>query len=127
MVDLTSIPRTDAMLATSTDIYVVLPIATKLLGVELTVPLTARIGTINKLTRENNRDNTRRYGLGKHSFEPYDVIPGQISTTLTAKGKNSCTPPAFWCATASLPLKYSSPVIEPELFLSNSLIDLSFG
>lgn len=82
--DFTSIPQTEGMLSTSTDIFVVLPIATKILGVELTVPLTARIGTINKLTRANTRENTRRYSLGKHAFEPYDVIPGPISTTLSA-------------------------------------------
>lgn len=82
--DMKSIPQTEAMLATATDIYVVVPITTKILGVEATVPLTAAIGTIDKLTRENTRSNMRRYSLGRHAFEPYDIIPGPITTSLTA-------------------------------------------
>lgn len=83
MADRSSIPYTEAMLATATDIFVVLPIATKIAGVELTIPLTAAIGTIERLERKNDRRNTRRYGLGKHAFEPLDIIPGPIDTTLT--------------------------------------------
>jgi len=82
MIDMTLIPQTEAMLATSTDIYVVVPITTKVLGVEATVPLTAAIGTIDKLSRENIRTNIKRYSLGKHAFEPYDIIPGPITTSL---------------------------------------------
>lgn len=83
MADRSSIPYTEALLATATDIFVVLPIATKIAGVELTVPLTAAIGTIERLERRNTRRNTRRYGLGKHAFEPLDIIPGQVETELT--------------------------------------------
>ena len=78
-----SIPKTEAMLAQSTDIFVVLPIATMAAGIELSIPLTAPIGTISKLERRNERRNTRRYGLGKHAFEPLDIIPGSIDTTLS--------------------------------------------
>lgn len=84
MADRTSLPYTEAMLATATSIYVVVPIAAKVLGAELTVPLTAAIGTIDRLERSNTRENKRRYSLGKHSFEPYDIIPGQITSSLTA-------------------------------------------
>ena len=83
MVDRSSLPRTEAMLSQSTDIFVVLPITTNVAGVTLTIPLTAAIGTIDKLERRNTRTNTRRYGLGKHAFEPLDIIPGPIQTTLT--------------------------------------------
>lgn len=83
MADRSSIPYTEAMLAQSVSIFVVLPIATKIAGVELTIPLTAAIGTIERLERKNDRRNTRRYGLGKHAFEPLDIIPGPIDTTLT--------------------------------------------
>ena len=83
MADRSSLPYTEALLATATDIFVVLPIATKIAGVDLTVPLTAAIGTIERLERRNDRRNTRRYSLGKHAFEPLDIIPGQIETTLT--------------------------------------------
>lgn len=84
MADRTSLPYTEAMLATATSIYVVLPISAKILGAELTIPLTAAIGTIDRLERSNTRENVRRYGLGKNSFEPYDIIPGQITSSLTA-------------------------------------------
>ena len=84
MADRTSLPYTEAMLATATSIYVVMPIAAKILGAELTIPLTAAIGTIDRLERSNTRDNKRRYSLGSHAFEPYDIIPGQITTTLSA-------------------------------------------
>lgn len=83
MADRSSIPYTEGMLATATDIFVVLPIATRIAGIDLTIPLTASIGTIERLERRNTRRNTRRYGLGKHAFEPLDVIPGQIETELT--------------------------------------------
>ena len=83
MADRSSIPYTEALLATATDIFVVLPIATRIAGVDLTIPLTAAIGTIERLERRNNRNNIRRYGLGKHAFEPLDIIPGQIETELT--------------------------------------------
>lgn len=83
MADRSSIPYTEAMLATATDIFVVLPIATTIAGVNLTIPLTASIGTIERLERVNTRRNTRRYSLGKHAFEPLDIIPGPIETTLT--------------------------------------------
>ena len=83
MSDRSSLPYTEGMLATATDIFVVLPIATKIAGVELTVPLTAAIGTIERLERRNTRRNTRRYGLGKHAFEPLDIIPGPVETELT--------------------------------------------
>lgn len=84
MADRTSLPYTEAMLATATSIYVVLPISAKVLGTELTIPLTAAIGTIDRLERTNSRENKRRYGLGKNAFEPLDIIPGQITSTLTA-------------------------------------------
>ena len=83
MADRSSIPYTEGMLATSTDIFVVLPIATKIAGVDLTIPLTAAIGTIERLERRNERRNTKRYSLGKHAFEPLDIIPGPIETSLT--------------------------------------------
>lgn len=83
MSDRTSLPQTEAMLATATSIYVVLPISVKALGTELTIPLTAAIGTIDKLERSNTRTNERRYGLGKNAFEPYDIIPGQIQSSIT--------------------------------------------
>lgn len=83
MADRSSIPYTEGMLATSTDIFVVLPIATKIAGVDLTIPLTAAIGTIERLERRNERRNTKRYSLGKHAFEPLDIIPGPIDTSLT--------------------------------------------
>lgn len=83
MADRSSLPFTEGMLATATDIFVVLPIATRIAGVDLTIPLTAAIGTIERLERRNTRRNTRRYGLGKHAFEPLDIIPGQIETELT--------------------------------------------
>ena len=83
MADRSSLPFTEGMLATATDIFVVLPIATKIAGVELTIPLTAAIGTIERLERRNERRNTKRYSLGKHAFEPLDIIPGPIDTTLT--------------------------------------------
>lgn len=83
MSDRSSLPYTEGMLATATDIFVVLPIATKIAGVELTIPLTAAIGTIERLERRNTRRNTRRYSLGKHAFEPLDIIPGPIDTELT--------------------------------------------
>lgn len=78
-----SIPRTESLLSQSTSIYVVLPITTNIAGVTLSIPLTASIGTISKLERRNIRTNTRRYSLGKHAFEPLDIIPGPIQTTLT--------------------------------------------
>lgn len=78
-----SMPKTEALLSQSTDIYVVLPITANIAGVTLTVPLTAAIGTIDRLERRNNRTNTRRYGLGKHAFEPLDIIPGPVTTTLS--------------------------------------------
>ena len=84
MSDRTSLPYTEAMLATATSIYVVLPISAKILGAELTIPLTAAIGTIDRLERSNTRENKRRYSLGRHSFEPYDIIPGQITSSITA-------------------------------------------
>lgn len=77
-----SMPKTEALLSQSTDIYVVLPITTNIAGVTLTIPLTAAIGTIDKLERTNTRTNIRRYSLGKHAFEPLDIIPGPITTTL---------------------------------------------
>ena len=77
-----SMPKTEALLSQSTDIFVVLPITANIAGVTLTIPLTAAIGTIDKLERRNTRTNTRRYGLGKHAFEPLDIIPGPITTTL---------------------------------------------
>lgn len=80
--DRTSLPVTEAMLATSVDIFVVVPISVSNLGIELTVPLTAAIGTIDKFERSNSRENTRRYGLGKHAFEPLDIIPGPITTSI---------------------------------------------
>ena len=83
MADRSSLPYTEGMLATATDIFVVLPIATRIAGVDLTIPLTASIGTIERLERRNNRNNIRRYSLGKHAFEPLDIIPGPISTELT--------------------------------------------
>jgi hypothetical protein len=83
MADRTSLPYTEAMLASATDIYVVMPITTMVAGVELTIPLTAAIGTIEKLERRNNRETTRRYGLGKHAFEPLDIIPGPIKSSLS--------------------------------------------
>lgn len=83
MADMSSLPRTEAMLSQATDIFVVLPITTNIAGVTLTIPLTAAIGTIDRLERRNMRTNTRRYGLGKHAFEPLDIIPGPIQTTLT--------------------------------------------
>lgn len=83
MADLSSLPQTEAMLSQSTDIFVVLPITTNIAGVTLTIPLTAAIGTIDRLERRNMRTNTRRYGLGKHAFEPLDIIPGPIQTSLT--------------------------------------------
>lgn len=78
-----SIPITEALLSQSTDIFVVLPITANIAGVTLSVPLTASIGTIDRLERRNIRTNTRRYSLGKHAFEPLDIIPGPIQTTLT--------------------------------------------
>lgn len=77
-----SMPKTEALLSQSTDIYVVLPITANIAGVTLTIPLTAAIGTIDRLERRNTRTNTRRYGLGKHAFEPLDIIPGPVTTTL---------------------------------------------
>ena len=59
MADRSSIPYTEGMLATSTDIFVVLPIATKIAGVDLTIPLTAAIGTIERLERRNERRKGR--------------------------------------------------------------------
>lgn len=80
--DRTSLPVTEAMLATSVDIFVVVPVSVSNLGFELTVPLTAAIGTIDKFERVNSRENTRRYGLGKHAFEPLDIIPGPITSSI---------------------------------------------
>lgn len=80
--DRTSLPVTEAMLATSVDIFVVVPISVSNLGFELTVPLTAAIGTIDKFERSNSREITRRYSLGKHAFEPLDLIPGPITTSI---------------------------------------------
>ena len=81
--DRTSLPVTEAMLATSVDIFVVVPVSASNLGVELTIPLTAAIGTIDKFERINSRENNRRYGLGKHAFEPLDIIPGPITSSIS--------------------------------------------
>lgn len=83
MADRSSLPYTEAALASSTDIYVVLPITKQIAGMEVTIPLTAAIGTIEKLDRKNTRENTRRYGLGKHAFEALDIVPGRITNELT--------------------------------------------
>lgn len=81
-VDMSYIPRTEAALSISADIYVVVPVSTTQMGVKLQIPLTAAIGTINKFTRGNDQVRNKRYTLGKHAFEPLDILSGQISSNI---------------------------------------------
>ena len=43
------------------------------------------IGFIEKFERTQERANTRRYSLDQHAFEPFDVIPNKITTTLKVR------------------------------------------
>lgn len=43
------------------------------------------IGVITDFERNQDRENLRRYSLGEHSFEPLDVIPQKIKTSLTVR------------------------------------------
>jgi hypothetical protein len=41
------------------------------------------IGGTTKFSLTQTRENYRRYSLGKNSFEPFQVIPGKITTTIS--------------------------------------------
>lgn len=43
------------------------------------------LGVIEFFQREQERDNIRRYSLGEHAFEPLDVIPQKIKTSLIVR------------------------------------------
>lgn len=43
------------------------------------------IGFIDIFEREQTRENVRRYSLGDHAYEPLDIIPNKIKTSLNVR------------------------------------------
>jgi len=82
-IDKSVIPRTEGMLATSVDIYLVVPIVTNIMGMSAMVPLTANIGACYEFSRQNTQERHARYSLGKNSFQAKDILPGNITSGIT--------------------------------------------
>ena len=84
MAYVSDIPQTQVRLPQSVEIRMVVPVQINL-GSSISYQLQPGtvIGTIQKLARTQDRTLHRRYSLGAGSFEPYDIIPGQIKTHLT--------------------------------------------
>ena len=78
------IPQTQVRLPQSVELRLTIPVQINL-GSSISYQLQpgAIIGTIQKLTRTQTRKLHRRYSLGAHAFEPYDILPGNIETSLT--------------------------------------------
>ena len=81
---LKDIPQTEARLSQSVEIRMVIPVQVNL-GVAFSYQLQpgTTIGTIQKLIRNQDRKLYRRFTLGTNAFEPWDIIPGNITTSLT--------------------------------------------
>jgi hypothetical protein len=78
-----SIPQTEARLSQSVELRMVIPVEISFgVGVSYQLQPGTVIGTIQKLTRQQDRILHRRYSLGAGSFEPYDILPGRIQTSL---------------------------------------------
>lgn len=76
-------PLTTNRLPSSLEIQIMIPVSINLgFGVVLEWQPGLTVGTISKLTRNQSREVYRRYSLGKFAFEPYDLIPGKITTSL---------------------------------------------
>jgi len=76
-------PLTEARLASALEVKLMTPVVInigKSLQVEFPQGLT--LGTISNFSRMQTRDVTKRYTLGRHAFEPYDIIPGRVDTKL---------------------------------------------
>jgi len=76
-------PLTEARLSSALEIQLMFPIKVNFpLGISWQMQPGIQLGTINKLVRTQTREVHRRYALGRYSFEPYDLIPGRITTSL---------------------------------------------
>jgi len=76
-------PVTEARLPSALELKLMLPVSIQVgSSFVLEWPQGIKLGTIGRMTRTQNREVKRRYSLGKHSFEPYDIIPGRITTSL---------------------------------------------
>jgi hypothetical protein len=77
-------PVTEARLPSALEIKLMQPVSLQLgTGFVIDYPQGITLGTISKLTRNQRREVKRRYSLGKHAYEPYDIIPGKITTELS--------------------------------------------
>jgi len=77
------LPLTRGRLASSVELQVMIPVKINLgIGVVFEWKPGMTLATISKLTRTQTREVYRRYFLGTFAFEPFDIIPGKITTNL---------------------------------------------
>jgi len=77
------IPVTQGRLASSVELKLMVPVKMNLgFGVTFEFQPGTTLGTVSKVTREQNREIHRRYSLGTFAHEPLDIIPGKITTDL---------------------------------------------
>jgi hypothetical protein len=77
------IPITQARLASSVELRLMLPVQIDFgFGVTFEFQPGLTLGTISRLTRTQVREIHRRYSLGSFAHEPFDLIPGRITTDL---------------------------------------------
>ena len=75
--------QTEARLASALELKVIIPVIINIgnsFAIDWSQGIT--LGTISRMVRTQTRDIRRRYTLGRYAFEPYDLIPGKITTKL---------------------------------------------
>ena len=76
-------PVTEARLASALELKVMIPVVIRIgSGISVEWPVGLTLGTIGRMARTQTREVRRRYMLGTYAFEPYDIIPGRITTNL---------------------------------------------